>query len=372
MRHSKWPIIKSLKRKNGTTWMVDCGMVNGKRPRFFFETKQEAQTKAELLRTERENEGMRAFNMTPAERDDALVALELLSPHQISLATAARFYLNNSDVVTAAKTVTEVIDELIAAKTQDGRSQRYLKDLEVRLGVFRRELGARPIHTLSTREVDDWLRRLNGGASNRNNYRRLLAVMFAYAAKRRYVLKNVVREIDVATEPNEKPGILTVEQARALLANAEPRIVPVIALGLFAGLRPESEIQRLDWSQINLEDRTIEVSKSKNLASDRFVTISDNLAEWLRKYQRPKGQVSPFRGTHFWKTMRPARDAAGITSWPTDVLRHSFASYHYGLYKDAPRLAEQLGHGQSLQMLFRHYRGRVKETEAKAYWEIRP
>jgi hypothetical protein len=40
-----------------------------------------------------------------------------------------------------------------------------------------------------------------------------------------------------------------------MLEAATPDFLPVIALGLFAGLRPESEIWRLAWSNIGFEDR---------------------------------------------------------------------------------------------------------------------
>ena len=61
-----------------------------------------------------------------------------------------------------------------------------------------------------------------------------------------------------------------------MLEAATPDFLPVIAIGLFAGLRPESEIWRLVWAHIDLEDRTIDVQKSKNDASVRHVQISDN------------------------------------------------------------------------------------------------
>jgi integrase len=367
----KWPIIKPIQRKQGISWMVDLGMVNGKRPRFFFETKREAETKADLLRTERENEGMRAFNMTPAERDDALGALELLSPHQVTLIQAARFYLSNTDIITANKTVSEAVAELLEAKQQDGRSEAHLADLRARLGVFAREFGTRLIHTLGTGELEDWLRSLAVGNQSRNNYRQRLSILFGFAVKRRYALKNPVTAIDAPTVEVKKPGILTPDEVRKLLVAAGPEILPAIALGAFAGLRPQSEIWRLDWSQIDLAGRTIQIEKSKNLASHRFVKISDNLAEWLKPYAKTKGSVSP-SGDVFWVYIRKARKVAHIRKWPSDCLRHSYASYHLALHKNAAELASELGHGQSLGMLFRHYRNRVKEAEASEYWEIRP
>ena len=41
---------------------------------------------------------------------------------------------------------------------------------------------------------------------------------------------------------------------------------------------------------------------------------------------------------------------------------------HYAAFKHAHETAEQLGHAGDLQMFFRHYRNRVKEADALAFW----
>jgi integrase len=68
--------------------------------------------------------------------------------------------------------------------------------------------------------------------------------------------------------------------ARRASSNApmvRKNVVVAGALGLFAGLRPESEIWRLAWSNFDFEDREIDVQKSKNVASHRFARIPDDL-----------------------------------------------------------------------------------------------
>jgi hypothetical protein len=53
---------------------------------------------------------------------------------------------------------------------------------------------------------------------------------------------------------------LTLPEAEALLPATGADFVPAIAIGLFAGLRPEAELWHLDWKSINLAD--IEERKS--------------------------------------------------------------------------------------------------------------
>jgi hypothetical protein len=52
-------------------------------------------------------------------------------------------------------------------------------------------------------------------------------------------------------------------------------------------------------------------------------------------------------------------------------LRHSFASYHLAHFRDAAKLALELGHTDQV-LIFRHYRELVKPDEAAKYWNIRP
>jgi hypothetical protein len=58
--------------------------------------------------------------------------------------------------------------------------------------------------------------------------------------------------------------------------------------------------------------------------------------------------------------------------WIQDGPRKTFASMHYAAYQDAAKLAAILGHTGGLDILFRHYRGLVKKTEAERYWKMRP
>ena len=66
-----------------------------------------------------------------------------------------------------------------------------------------------------------------------------------------------------------------------------------------------------------------------------------------------------------------ARNLAHITDWPENALRHSFASYHLALFKNAADTALQLGHHDS-RVTFSHYRELVKPKDAERYWNLRP
>jgi site-specific recombinase XerC len=385
-----WPLVRPRSNQNGSivSYMVDAGMMNRKRVRFFFKTRRDAETKAELMRVARTNEGIEAFGLSGRDRIDAQTGLELLRPHGITLRQAAEFYLSNIELIKSAKTFSEVLAELLTAKEQDGKAARYLQDMRNRLGVAETVFGDRLLFEIKSNELDDWLRSLPVSGVTRNNFRRLLGVFFGHALKRGYILSNPVERIAVVKTERGKPSILSLAEAQALMSAAEPELVPALSLALFAGLRPESEIfasdHPLDWSQIELDDkehRVIDVQQSKTIDSQRYVEISDNLRRWLLPHRKNRGPVC---SVAYYDRLRGARNRAvetlakskapslALQTWPIDVCRHTFASMHYARHKDAHRTSEQLGHYGGVRVFLRHYKNRVKGPDAVAFWKISP
>ena len=52
-----WPLIRYRENSPGKPWIVDCGVINGKRVRFAFPTKELAEGKASLMKATRNREG---------------------------------------------------------------------------------------------------------------------------------------------------------------------------------------------------------------------------------------------------------------------------------------------------------------------------
>src|SRR4029453_14888798 len=168
----------------------------------------------------------------------------------------------------------ELVKELVAAKERDGLSVRHVSDLRSRLNIFAKKFDGKPVATITSAAIDDWLRSLPVSPVTRNHYRRLVVLAFNFAVQRGYATSNPAKKTAKAREPKTKPNILTLDQASALLENASLEIRPHIAIGLFAGLR-RAEIERLDWSEIDFDSGHIEVTaeKSKSKRANRFVTM---------------------------------------------------------------------------------------------------
>ncbi len=371
-KHPRYKFIVRSKDRTTGGWL-----------RKYCETLGEAKTYAEMKSVELLNGGFEAVEFPTWLRVMAQQAHQQLEPYGKTIADAVAFFLPHVKAQATSRPTQTVVDELLALKKKDGASDRYLKDLRTRLAIFAIAHPGKSIAEFSGPQIDDWLRSLPHSPVTRNNYKRLLGVLFSYAVSRDYVTSNPAQKAEKAKVKPEKPGILTVEQAGRLLSAAAPEILPAVAIELFAGLRPEAEAWRLDWACIDLDEKLIDVSKSKNVASDRFVTISDNLAAWLKPHRKDAGPVSP-TGDKYYTLLQQARAEVtkraekdrkpeeGIREWPSDCLRHTFASMHYAKWKNAGETAEQLGHGQNLRTFFRHYKNRVKPADAERFWKLFP
>jgi integrase len=296
-------------------------------------------------------------------------AMTQLQPFGKNIDDATRHYVAHLKATERSCSAEQLVVELLRAKKADGVGERQLKTLRSRLGYFSREFDGKLVATITTREIDDWLRSLEVGPQTRNHYRSALLAAFNFAIRSGYAVENPVKGAAKAKVISAPPGIFTVEEASALLVNAPKELVPYLSIGLFAGLR-RAELERLDWSEIDFESNLIEVKAEKaKTAMRRFVKIEPNLREWLWPHRQLKGNVTP--PETFLDLFAQARSAAGISAWPENGLRHSFASYHLAHFKNAAATALDLGHHDS-RITFAHYRELVKPKEAARYWNLKP
>jgi integrase len=295
-----------------------------------------------------------------------------LAEYGKTITEAARFYLDHVVRVLRCKTtVSELTKEVLKAKQKDDRSRAYLDDLRKRLTRFCKDFGDRSVAAITVQELDSWLRNLELSPKSRANYRANVGVLFSYAERLGMIDRNPILRTGKPKLIDKAPEIFTVDELRSLLAAATqtaPDVVPMLAIGAFAGLR-EAEIKRLDWAEVNLARGHVEVKASKaKSARRRIVPILPSLAAWLRPYSQKGGHVVPANAR---KKLAKIRKAAALLKWPNNGLRHSFASYRLAAIHDAPRVSAELGH-TSPQMLYGTYRELVHPEEADRYWQVMP
>jgi integrase len=300
--------------------------------------------------------------------------------HAIDACVAAKLRPGGPDLPTApgtqpdsfgssGKKVAEVVAELLASKQADGLSRRYLETLRSHLGRFAAAF-ATDMNLIRTPEIDRWLREQKLGPRARNNIRGSVITLFHFARKQGYLRKGLPTEADDIARAKDRGGqigILRPSALALLLDRAPPRVRLFIALGAFTGMR-SSETLRLEWSDVNFERAYITVAAEKaKTATRRLVPIQRNLMGWLSPW---RGEAGPL-----FETRRDAVRAIAFAKscgvvWPSNALRHSYATYRLAATANAARVALEMGN--SPQKLMTNYRELADEQEAEEWFSISP
>jgi integrase len=360
--------IFPLKIKGVDSWRVVTPKTGGGRWVKTFRDEKKARGFYEQQYDLVRNAGVAGFSLSEHQRVDAKAALEILTPFGATLQQAAQFYALQHEATVESQTVTEATRKLLGAKKADGMSARYLKDLRNRLDRFAETFGERKIGELTAPEIAEWLRGLGLAPVTRNTFYLRVSALFSCAVECGWASKNPLGKNMKAKVIDSEPGVLTPQQFAKLLEVASSETLPYWTIGGFAGLRSR-ELERLEWHDIDFTDKVVEVTPLKSkTASKRHVTMLPPLVAWLTPYRARTGHICP---VNLRTKLEADRARAGIINWPSNALRHSFASYHLAHFQDAAKLALELGHSDS-DMIFDHYRRRVRANVASAWWAIMP
>ncbi len=165
--------------------------------------------------------------------------------------------------------------------------------------------------------------------------------------------KTAAEQSESFKEPETEIEIFTPEEMERLLLTAHARILPLIAIGGFAGIR-SAEVCRLNWQDIKWDRGHIEIAgKKAKTAARRLVPLSDNLKAWLAPWRGETGKIISI--TDYSGALSDTAVKAKIPGgWRQNALRHSYISYRVAETGDVARTS--LEAGNSPKMIFRHFR----------------
>ena len=361
--------------------------MEGKRERRSFTNLESAKKEAQLV-AQRIQGGRQEMNdLRPHDREAYRTVVDLLMPSGVPLVTAVQEYvranelLNGLPLLTAVDEfsrkargmklgvkVKDVVEELLVAKKQDGLSHRYQLQLQSNLRRFAADFDV-PISHIRRDQIDDWLRKRGVAIRSRNGLLATIRVLFSFAKKRAYLPVGDVTEaeaLDKIRAADVDTEIFTPEQFAKILHAAPPNLIPILAIGGFAGMR-KAEMDRLDWNAVDLERKMIEVRAGQaKTASRRIIPISDNLIAWLKPLMR-EGKI--VKDNDFHRQITALAETLKI-GWPRNVLRHSFISYRIAIVQSADQVALEAGNSPSI--IFKHYRELTTEEQAGKWFSIMP
>ena len=377
-------IFKDDDGKGSVFWRVMLGkrFTGGKVIKKSFDTLSAANEWFEKQHKPKSESGAHYFALTPAQVAEAVDAYKRLDG-KTSLTEALDYWFKHACPAGGTRLFDVVSGEFIKSREAMKCKTTTLRNYRSAIKILNEEFGAVEIHDIRKADIEDWIAESEWEPRTRKNYIVTLTTIFNYAIDSEYCATNPAERVPRPILEDKPPGILTPTEAEALLAAAMgclPEMVAPIAIGLFAGLR-RSEICSLDWSEIDLEAKTIEVKAAKaKTRQRRIVTIRENLWEWLQKPARKKGSVAPDvdvfgeRLKHLVNGRAASENDAGrpavVKVWPHNGLRHSFGSYFFGETKNENLTAAEMGNSPGV--VFKHYRAVVRRPEVESYWRITP
>jgi integrase len=279
------------------------------------------------------------------------------------------------------------------------RSFRYWQDCSQRLGAAAEVFKTRPIAGISSRDLENFLnefperhntkegvrftgkvRKVTG--RTRNNYRTAFCTLFSYARKMRYLPRNVETEAEnmIVSADNisskERAAALdfriyTPLEMQKILDNIPDSWIPFVALGTFAGVRA-AEIHRMNWQDINFEDKIVSIDKFRaKVGRRRVVPMSPQLRAWLKPHAKNKGWVCPHysHDSTLNIAFTSARSKINV-QFVHNGHRHSYASYRLTETGDPARVAWEMN--TSERKLKDNYLSLVNEKQLALWKKVLP
>ena len=350
----------------------------GQRTRRYFATQEEARGACTKLRARFLDHGTSAPTLPPGQSDFAARAFKLLTDAQQpndAILTAVRLYVDKVKADATSVTFAEACEAFAAARNH--RSARHLADIR-RLPKRYTDLANKLVSSLQPADFDAHLQSLPGPM--KNLVLRQTRAVLNFAVRRGWTSENPSNRVDLAHVPSPEVTVLTGRQLAALFSAAvevDPDLCPLLAVEVFAGVRPDAEALELTWERIDLADNVLTVSASvAKTERIRHIAFHATLRKWLDWHAgqggNTTGLIAPATGSPLRTRLRHIRKKAGIIPWPQDCLRHTFASAALAAgWRDIGGLCLDLGH-TSQAVLHKHYHRAMRRVEGEAIFAVVP
>jgi hypothetical protein len=374
MKLSRRPVLHGGHLRWRAYWTAE-----GKSRKRFFRSKADAEDFLDGLRKERAAFGAVWTDLPALERVALVEALRRAQRGGYSLPAACEHFerTHAPKPVGDGKewTVAKLVAEVMAAKRAKNLRPRSLAALERTLDLFQAEHGLALVRKIQSDQVAAFIRRPGWSPRTQRGALVDVSTMFSWAVRQGRLARNPCDGVDRPLVDDKPVTLLTTTEGERLMRTAEqldPELIGGLALALFLGLRPESEIGRLSRADVEraLAVGELSVTRGKiRSRGQRAVPVRPNARAWLERWLALGCEVQPSNLKRRWETVRTAAGWGQDNPWPADAARHTFASAVF-LIEGGAVAAREAGHSE--EMAVRHYRGRMTETEARDWFTILP
>jgi len=384
--------IRKGKGVNYTDYCINLGSSNGRRIKYFRKTKEEAESLAKEMYIRLKRQGVRALSLTNEQLTDSATAISILrdagcwdtltkiaKEHVLKQDGMKAFGVSDDDIIsfgTFVDSYRSSIPDSLSISYRRGLTF-YLRRLEVMVG------RDAPCGSITPDEMSDVLERIsNGNPTTFNNAKSVASTLFLWGIKKEMVSKNPLAKIDKKKVAYREPSFLKAGCVSEILkegmtAYNSEMYMPWLILGFFCGIR-SAEITRLRWEDVRWEDCVVRVAKPKGEqgTKPRYVTLNETAKAWLSIYKKDNGLVGGSQG-RFGEWRRSLKSYHRITEATEkdgagNIMRHTFCTMHFGMYKDIMKTATEMGHYENVSTTLGHYRSLATTREAEEFWALRP
>jgi hypothetical protein len=319
--------------------------------------------------------------LTQAELGQAETAVETLRGTGATLFDAAMYYRLHGPKAGTSKTMEELVQSFLAER-ETFVSTAQFENLRLTGEWFRDHIGGTtPLSSITTEQVQAWLKGRNVANKTYNTYRNDLSTIFAWACAvpREWLKTNPVQAVPRYGQKQlskGRPEVMKIETCQALMATLEkeyPEWCCFFAVAMFSGIRPDINLGEMSklakcvgrdgiGTYLNGDHwhLTPEITKDRR---HRDTRIKPNLKEWLAKYPPTPENLCPGKPTVYAEI----RERFAI---PYDGLRHTCISAFVAAHGSLAEAAMEFGNSEA--MILRHYLRRFSKEDAHAFYNIRP
>jgi integrase len=196
-----------------------------------------------------------------------------------------------------------------------------------------------------------------------------------------WLKENPVRRVEFSKVVRDQVETIPPDRVERFLMDAllsDRDLLPFLVFSFYAGIRPEGELMKLLWSDIDLAAKEHHVTIRPTVAKKRrkrWIDLSDNALAWLDAFKayggEMQGPVVPFSASTLRRKRRLNAMSAGLQEWPQQGARHTWASCWLRQHGDINKLVLQASH-ESATVVWDHYYQAVTPEVAAAFWAIYP
>jgi len=227
---------------------------------------------------------------------------------------------------------------------------KYLKSpsWKVMLNEIKQEFANKKSEEITPLDISSFYSKIKERASisTANRYLTFLKMIFNKGIKWDMINSNPATKVLKGKEPPGRLRFLNIDEVKNLLNNSDKRILPVVLIALFTGMR-RGEILKLKWKDIDLENNIIYLKETKS-GKGRVIPIMPQLKELLLRLKKDsisdEDRVFNVPYITLRRYFQKALVKANISNFRFHDLRHTFASYFIMATNDLSALQQILGH----------------------------